>query len=318
MKTFRTAMLYVGAVIGAGFATGKEIVTFFGGKGIVSAIIAGLLLGVFCSVFLLCGKINCFAILPSLASTLLQTALFISTALVYLSMCSGASQIVFDAFGIRGMGLILGAITCFVMLRQDFLAHVNSLIIVAVVLMMLYFLREATPCPLGGVGILRILQYCGLNVMLGGYVVSEEGKNMNGGQIASAGVLSGGVLALMLAVGYAISKDNAHAPMPVFEFAKAHGLGGVCSVIILGAIITTMFACARALYTKISIISAKKLIAVLLVSVLSIIGNFLDFGLCVKVFFNFAGCLGVVWLIVAVACLSITMARKGGKKTRAN
>ena len=65
MKTFRTAMLYVGAVIGAGFATGKEIVTFFGGKGIVSAIIAGLLLGVFCSVFLLCGKINCFAILTS-------------------------------------------------------------------------------------------------------------------------------------------------------------------------------------------------------------------------------------------------------------
>ena len=318
MKTFRTAMLYVGAVIGAGFATGKEIVTFFGGSGIISAIIAGVLLGLFCSVFLLCGKTNCFAILPPLASTFLQIALFISTALLYLSMCSGASQIVFDAFGIRGMGLILGAIMCFVMLRQDFLARVNSLIIVAVVSMMLYFLRYATPCPLGGVSILRILQYCGLNVMLGGYVVSDEGRKMKGGQIALAGVLSGGVLALMLAVGFAISKDNAHAAMPVFEFAKSHGLGGVCSVIILGAIITTMFACARALYTKIPMISTKKLIAVLLVAVLSIIGNFLDFGWCVKVFFNFAGCLGVVWLIVAVACLAITLAKKCDKKSREN
>ncbi|MDY4592358.1 MAG: hypothetical protein SO434_03035 [Eubacteriales bacterium] len=318
MKTFRTAMLYVGAVIGAGFATGKEIVTFFGASGIVSAIIAGLLLGVFCSLFLLCGKTNCFVILPPFVSIVLQVALFVSTALVYLSMCSGASQIVFDAFGIRGTGLILGTITCFVMLKQDFLARVNSVIIVAVVGMMLYFLRYATPCPRGEVATLRILQYCGLNVMLGGYVVSDEGRKMKGGQIALAGVLSGGVLALMLAVGFAISKDNAHAAMPVFEFAKSHGLGGVCSVIILGAIITTMFACARALYSKIVVISAKKVVAVLLIAVLSLIGNFLDFGWCVKVFFNVAGCLGVVWLIVAVACLSIVGIRRNETKNNSS
>ena len=316
MKTFRTAMLYVGAVIGAGFATGKEIVTFFGSSGIVSAIIAGLLLGVFCSVFLLCGKTNCFAVMPPFVATLLQIALFVSTALVYLSMCSGASQIVSDAFGVRGTGLILGVVTCFVMLRQDFLARVNSVIIVAVVGMMLYFLRYATPCPWGEVGTLRILQYCGLNVMLGGYVVSDEGRKMKGSQIALAGVLSGGVLALMLAVGFAISKDNAHTAMPVFEFAKSHGLGGVCSVIILGAIVTTMFACARAIYSKISLISTKKVIAVLLIAVLSLVGNFLDFGWCVKVFFNLAGCLGVVWLIVALVCLSIVGMRLSKTKNK--
>ncbi|MGN0771903.1 MAG: hypothetical protein ACI4MI_04900 [Christensenellales bacterium] len=311
MKTFRTAMLYVGAVIGAGFATGKEIITFFGSYGLVSAIIAGILLGGFCSFFLVCGKNRCLEILPPLAETVLQAALFICTALVYVSMCSGARSITFDAFGIGAMGLILGAVTCFVMLRQDFLGKLNSVIIVAVVIMMLFFVSRALPCGAGEIGIFKIVQYCGLNVMLGGYVVSNEGKEMKGSQIAFAGVLSGLVLALMLAVGFAISKDYAHAPMPVFEFAKAHGLGGVCSVIILGAIITTMFACARALYLKIVNKGGEKYIAVLLVATLSIIGNFLDFSWCVKVFFNVAGCVGVAYLAAAIICFVLS-----GKKRK--
>ncbi|MDR2090939.1 MAG: hypothetical protein LBP62_04730 [Clostridiales bacterium] len=56
VKALKNAAFYVGAIIGAGFASGSEIALFFEGQSVIVAAAAGILLGFFASVFVYIGK----------------------------------------------------------------------------------------------------------------------------------------------------------------------------------------------------------------------------------------------------------------------
>ena len=45
MRCLQVCFIYIGAIIGAGFATGREIMLYFGGSGMFSGIVAGILMG---------------------------------------------------------------------------------------------------------------------------------------------------------------------------------------------------------------------------------------------------------------------------------
>ena len=56
MRCLQVCFIYIGAIIGAGFATGREIMLYFGGSGMFSGIVAGVLMGALCGAFLLAAK----------------------------------------------------------------------------------------------------------------------------------------------------------------------------------------------------------------------------------------------------------------------
>ena len=56
-RALRVAALFVGSVVGAGFATGQEVQLFFGGDGVTSLFVASL----FMSVCVKSPKVNHFA-----------------------------------------------------------------------------------------------------------------------------------------------------------------------------------------------------------------------------------------------------------------
>ena len=55
---FKSSCLFVGTVIGAGFATGEEIKLYFGGTDMGSVCLSALFFGVFSALFMIFGKIK--------------------------------------------------------------------------------------------------------------------------------------------------------------------------------------------------------------------------------------------------------------------
>jgi len=55
-KCLQICFIYIGSIIGAGFATGREIMLYFGDNGILSGIAAGVAMGILCGLFLFSAK----------------------------------------------------------------------------------------------------------------------------------------------------------------------------------------------------------------------------------------------------------------------
>ncbi|HRR89743.1 MAG TPA: hypothetical protein P5161_03095, partial [Eubacteriales bacterium] len=57
-KSIKLAFLFIGTVIGAGFATGREIALYFKNISPLAAAFSGLALGFLCTLFIIIGNIN--------------------------------------------------------------------------------------------------------------------------------------------------------------------------------------------------------------------------------------------------------------------
>lgn len=254
LKGFKSGALFIGTVIGAGFASGREIALFFNGKSSATALLAGLFLGAMCYVFMtagrLCGQRDLNGwLFGRKAGKVFRVIMYFSTISVFIAMFCGAELVIYQTFNLKYFGLITTAvcIICAVFGLEN-VKTVNAVIVPAiVVLIALIFFRGESFYTGGSLGLSAPSAYCAMNMLPAGYVMAEAGKTSRNREIISASVFSGIIFAVMLYMirtGVSGREDQA---MPLFEAARAYGLETFGGLLIYSAVFTTQLSAVNVL-----------------------------------------------------------------------
>jgi uncharacterized membrane protein YkvI len=309
-------MYFIGAVIGAGFASGREIALFFGGKSPVVAMISGLLLGVCCTFFMLLpsGEKSLDLRIFGRVAPIFCVFSRLATAVVFVAMFAGSEYIIFDMFGIKYEGLISAFAVVFLSIfGVQKIKLANAILVPLIILIVaVVFFKNGTMFFCGKASFVAPFSYAFMNMLLGGYVAYGAGKNSTAKEAVYTGLVSGLLLAAMLyMISCAIQKYSI-AEMPFFEAAKAVGLGGYGGVLIYLAVFTTFTCAASELFESFNKkVNNKATSAVILVTGGWLATAFIGFDEAVDYGYPFVSALGIVFVFSAFVKMLFERKAKG-------
>ncbi len=249
-KAFKTAFLYIGTSIGAGFASGREIALFFGDASPLNVAISSIFMASLCALFLIVGKLD---LIPK--NNLVQFGIFACASISLVAMLAGGEYVLRSLSNVPLLGLamaILGGILVVFGIEKIKLA--NSLLVPLIVLSIaLIFSKLSSPARSAVFDISKPILYSGLDVLLGGVIVAEEGKKMSYKQIFASCILIGLFLfAMLFMLQTVVLCDVESSLMPVLTISKQFGLQAVCGVLIATAIFTTLVSSLKLVSDRVS------------------------------------------------------------------
>ncbi len=301
-KCFSVSFTYIGAVIGAGFATGREVMLYFGKSGLVSALAGGVLMGLLAGVFLYSAR--SFKRLSKSTSKIakaicvsIKICLYISTYATFLCMLSGCEEIISQSYDIANVGIWTGLFVSFLGILDMGVMRKFNLAIVPVIILLLLVLASKSNSPDAGSFLLfPVITYAAMNVMTGGYLLVEQEEEFNWKECLFVGVLTAAAFAAAVGFVYSVSHEYKNFSMPIYEFSKLYDLKGVSGAIIYLAIFTTLIGCAKLLCQSNESVKIPKAVSVTMLVVTTFIGVRLDFGKSVGFVYPIIGYVGVVYL----------------------
>lgn len=299
-NVFKLVFLFVGVVIGAGFATGSEIVLYFGKTGLPSVLFSALLMSSLAVIFCYFGKIkNRFKI----ANIFMKIVVFFSSVVTYCVMLSGSEEIIFATFGVRYFGLITGIVVAILMLYDmKIIKLLNVIIVPCIVLIMAGILAKSGGVWIDGFDCDSSVKYAGMNMLLGGYFMAEEGNELSNKQILLCGSLVFVAMASLMLVCYLISVQALNFSMPLFEVAKTNGIVFSAGIVIYLAIFTTLIGSGRAVADFMLKFDCKKLLVFTFFVLLGVQFFFLDFNSLVHFCYGKIGEIGMVVCLIVTVC----------------
>lgn len=293
LYVFSTVAIFVGSVVGAGFASGREIALYFGAQSAAAPVVAGAIIGFLCYVFLEIGRISdgnvlsvTFGKFGKAAGVLLRFANFA----VYCAMIAGAEFIMKDTFGFRGAGVLSGILCIACLSFKKGLAAVNVILTPLIVVLVGILASKVENFGLGeGYSFWSPISYASMNLATGGYLISYRGVGSTAKKNAVAGIATAVVTTALLVAVYFIVRKYPDAEMPLYVFASRNGTAVLSGILIYAAILTTMVSSLAAAVPKGGFIGAAAVTsAAFLVAVLG-------FGRIVNVAYPVIGCVGIVF-----------------------
>ena len=237
-RAAKVCFLYIGTVIGAGFASGKEIALFFGETSPFCTALAALFMAVPEALFLSAGKRG---LMPS--GTTVKTGVFIAAFSSVAAMLAGCELALRDLTGAAGLGALAAiAAGVLVTMGPEKMKLANSLLIpLLIALLAAIYLKLGSPVAGGTFSLLKPVHYAGLDVLIGGMIVSREGKKLSGKEIVLTCAMSALFLGVVLFVLQNIVLfDKTNASMPVLVVAESVGLKFAAGVLVVIAVFTTL------------------------------------------------------------------------------
>ena len=329
---FKITMLIVGAVIGAGFASGREIAEMLYGNGAASyltVIAMTAVMAVICTVVMLLAK----KLRPSNVGQF-NTAVFgkgaaavdimvlVNCFVVLAAMIAGMSGIT-SRMGVGGY--IILPIACagavFIVLKKDIsrLIKVNlvimPIIIVVIVIVALPFAASDGGVLAGRLRAIPALLYVCMNLILavGALIRVEriEHSSMIAGAVI-ASVIIGGLIWVMLAA-ISASPDAANEAMPLFALSYGRGaLTYVLRITMILAIFTSMAILLQTLVDWGQSIVKNRFAAASVIMLLAFALSLIGFSNIIAWFYPVAGVFGIVYLAWIVG--HWTLSQKTGSK----
>ena len=230
--------LYIGTVIGAGFASGKEIALFFGDTAPAGVALAAFFMALPEALFLYAGKHD---LMPS--GTVVRTGVFIAALSSVAAMLSGCELALDDLTGVAGLGALAAvAAGVLVVLGTEKMKLANALLIPLLLLLLVaVYVKGGAPAFGGTFSLLKPVHYAGLDVLIGGMIISKEGKKLSAKEIfftcAMSALFLGGVLFMLQNI---VLSDETHSSMPVLAVAESVGLKAAAGVLVVIAVFTTL------------------------------------------------------------------------------
>lgn len=234
----RVTFLYIGTSIGAGFSSGKEIALFFGDMSPANVALAGLFMALLCALFMIAGKLS---LMPK--NYAVRLGIFVSAAISLCSMLAGSEYVLKSLSGVPMLGLLMGITAAvIVVLGIEKIKMVNAVCVPLIILMiMIIFFNLETPVHAPGFSLYTPILYSGMDVLLSGAIISEEGKKLSYKEILVSCAFTGMFLGLILfMLQTVVLSDTMHSSMPVLAISERFGLKAVCGILIACAIFTTM------------------------------------------------------------------------------
>ncbi len=312
---FKTVFLFVGAVIGAGFATGSEVMLYFGNSNMLTIILAGLLIGLFAMVFASFGKIsNKYKWLDNM----LKIAVFFSSLITFCIMVAASDEVMRLSFNIRYVGAATGVIVAFLMLfDMRIIKLLNSIIVPFIVMLFIVMLVKTGGGSSGDFHPYNSFLYGSMNMLLGGYMMTCEGKQYSNKHILIIGGIVAAVMTGLLSLCYLISSEGVGFSMPLFEVARRIGLGQCAGIVIYLAIFTTLIGSGRVMGDIMCELGQSKWIFSIILALVSVLIYSVDFKSSVSLLYPPIGWVGAFFTMSLIAVLfSHFVIRKHCKKLK--
>ncbi len=300
-KCLQICFIYIGSIIGAGFATGREIMLYFGDNGILSGIVAGVAMGILCGLFLFSAK--SFARLKisrngflRVLCVVVKVALWVCTLASFVCMVSGCEEIIAKTYGIANVGLWTGILVAFLgICEMSVTRKLNSVIVpMIVVLLIVLFCQDERVVDMQ-FDAKSVLGYCGMNIMMGGYIIAEQEESFSVKQTIFISAVSGIIFAVCIAMVYTVSIRYADASMPIWEFAKARGMSYLSGLIIYLAIFSTLIGCSKLICQENSSIKIPRIFSVAFLIIFALISLRFDFSTIVGYCYPIIGYVGIIY-----------------------
>ena len=293
LKALRVSALFVGSVVGAGFATGQEVLLFFGADGHLSLLAASLFMAVCVFAFMEIGARGTLS--PRVASTTEGVVSLCSLA-VYAAMIAASEEVLLSLTGQSGLSLLLALAVAALSCKGS--ERLSALNLVAVPLMaaviVLVGARSGGEVR-GGTHLLTAFAYGGMNLLFSGALTVKEGEGSTRAERLLAALLSGTVIFVMLLFMRRCVTEGEN--MPFLAAADREGLGTFARLSLLLAIITTMASCC---YLGISRLRAQTGDTLLAAAVVTLLG-------VTVAAFGFSRIVGAVYPVVSYLGLAATL-----------
>lgn len=237
-RAAKVCFLYIGTVIGAGFASGREIALFFGDTAPLNVALAAAFMAIPEALFLTAGKLG---VLPD--NTAVRTGVFIAAFSSVAAMLAGCDLALYDVTGVVSLGVIAAILAgVLVVGGMEKIKLANTLLIpLLLALLLAVYIKSGAPVFNGSYSIVKPVHYAGLDVLMGGMVISREGRKLKGKEIALTCVFSTLFLGMVLFVlQNIVLSDDFGSSMPVLAVAEGVGLKIAAGILIVIAVFTTL------------------------------------------------------------------------------
>lgn len=315
LERVKVASVYIGAIVGAGFATGKEIILFFGDGGYLAPLVTGAAMGLCASLFLYIGKLGARlkkdGKLSGRAICVAKIAFYgvieICMLLTMTTMIGGMQNI----FGSSQTGRLTGfaiAVLCvaFSAAGAKAVGRINlALVPVLFILLAVLFFKSSKCVELLPFDAYKSVNYLSMNMLLGGCLTVKDGERANGKDIAVIGCVCAVVLSAMTFFVYVAASDYPRADMPVYSLCKACGLGALGAVTTGIAILTTLAGAAKSLGDGIYAIVPSKTVVTSTLLLLTLASYGWDFAEAVNLFYPFIAAVASGVFALAFAALAV-------------
>ena len=276
-KAFKSSMIYVGTVIGAGFASGKEIAVYFDSLSPLTAFISGILLGTVGGFFMYAGYKGKF-FQPPWFKLLTVICSYITLA----AMCSGAGEIIPFACG----GILLTVL--------------NGILVPVIIFCILFlFFKNGNVFITGSYLPFKPILYSALNLLIAGSLMAEQGKSLSKKEIVLSSVISAAVMSCLIFALCCLTIGNDSA-MPLKEIASDMGFPIISSLLILLAVFTTMVSSAKLIYDYFKGLKLSPFFSSFMTLAPSVALSFVGFGAIVRYGYAFVSVAGLVLLFFTV------------------
>jgi uncharacterized membrane protein YkvI len=243
-KIIGLSATFTGALIGAGFASGREIALYFSHTSPFTPLLAGACLGLLCYFFLELGRIynGDFFVLFGKTKPVFLITIRLCCFITTCAMIAGGENVIYNLLGIHGGGIITGIIALITLyLGMEKLKFINSLIMPAViVLIMILLFCDNMAIEFEKLSIIPAFTYATMNIICGGYFVSTLSSNTTKKENMWTGIISGIILGTLLFSIYLIIQNNTDEAMPLMSTATEYNLKVVGNIIMYLAIYTTI------------------------------------------------------------------------------
>lgn len=238
-KALKTTFLYIGTAIGAGFSSGREIALFFGDVSPLNVAVSSIFMSLLCGLFLIAGKNN---LIPK--GKIISFAIFVCASISLCAMLAGGDYIMYSMTGIPvflGLAMtILGGIV--VVLGIEKIKVVNSilvpLIVICIALLYAKLPQQNYALPFS---LSKPILYSGLDVLLGGVIISQEGEKLSYKEIfLSCALTCAFMFGMLYMLQTIVLADTNGSLMPVLAISQMLNIKPVCGVLIGVAIFTTL------------------------------------------------------------------------------
>ena len=311
LNAVKVSCLFIGAVVGAGFATGREVILFFGNSGSLTPLFAGLLMGCASGVFLFVGKFAPSGGIWRLLARITDFLVFCAMVITFAVMCSAAEQLFSDAFGVSLVGLACGIVCAIASsFEMKFIKNISFALVAAltVSIAVMYFMCDKVHRQ--DIDLFSAFKYCGMNMLTGGCLIKDEGKRMKNGEIFLSSLITAVICALLLVMVYVVASVNAEYDMPVYEFAMNNHATALGGILIVAAILSTLLGAGRAACTYMGGFFSSSAMPVIFLCSIAVIGYSMDFSAAVDTYYPVIGVFGSCVCIVYALSFAAEIRRK--------
>lgn len=301
LECFKIAFLFIGAMIGAGFATGSELMVFFGEAGLLSVLLSAVICGLFVYFFTCLGGI---IKKYRRVKVVIDITIALSSAISVVTMVAAANEIIEMSYGIKYFGTLSGIIVAIISIFSMRITKNINFLLMPLLFGLIFIIAIKSDFALLPNKLLPLnaLSYAAMNVLLGGYLIMNEttGKSRKV-RIAITTIVTL-ITCLLMTVVYLLSFAFKNNSMPLYELSKTIGLCKICGIIIYLAILSTLLGAAKVVQQNFIRIIKSNVLAIVFLLALVIIGSAVEFNYMVKTFYPISGQIGV-----AIMCLLTVM-----------